>query len=146
MEDLNGIKRPSETNSSSLTALIWNISVLPTNQDTNMTLLGSLGGTSSSTVIYKYKMNWGFPAGENGKEPNFQCRRHKRSRFDPWVGKIPGEGTSYPFQYSCLENPMDRVDWWTTIYRVTNSRTPLKQLNTHAQDGLGLITLCWSQL
>ena len=28
---------------------------------------------------------WGFPGGLAGKEP----RRHKRQRFDPWVGKIP---------------------------------------------------------
>ena len=30
----------------------------------------------------------GFPGGDSGKEPNYQCRRHKRLRFDPWVGKI----------------------------------------------------------
>ena len=30
-----------------------------------------------------------------------------RPRFDPWVGKIPGEGNGTPLQYSCLENPMD---------------------------------------
>ena len=26
--------------------------------------------------------------GASGKEPTCQCRRHKRHRFDPWVGKI----------------------------------------------------------
>ena len=31
----------------------------------------------------------GFPAGAHGKEPVCQCRRPKRLRFDPWVGKIP---------------------------------------------------------
>ena len=31
----------------------------------------------------------GFPGGANGKEPTCQCRRYKRCRFDPWVGKIP---------------------------------------------------------
>ena len=31
--------------------------------------------------------------------------------FDPWVGKIPGEGNGNPLQYSCLENPMDRGAW-----------------------------------
>ena len=31
---------------------------------------------------------WGFPGGANGKKPACQCRRHKRHRFDPWVGKI----------------------------------------------------------
>ena len=25
----------------------------------------------------------------SGKEPTCQCRRHRRLRFDPWVGKIP---------------------------------------------------------
>ena len=27
--------------------------------------------------------------GTNGKELTYQCRRHKRCGFDPWVGKIP---------------------------------------------------------
>ena len=31
----------------------------------------------------------GFPGGASGKEPACQCRRHKRRRFSPWVGKIP---------------------------------------------------------
>ena len=35
-----------------------------------------------------------------------------------------------PNQYSCLENPMDREAWWATVYRVTKSRTWLKQLST----------------
>ena len=30
----------------------------------------------------------GFP-GDSGKVPVCQCRRHKRHRFDPWVGNIP---------------------------------------------------------
>ena len=30
-----------------------------------------------------------FPGAARGKEPNSQCRRHKRCGFDPWVGKIP---------------------------------------------------------
>ena len=32
---------------------------------------------------------WSFPCGTSGKEPACQCRRHKRSGFDTWVGKIP---------------------------------------------------------
>ena len=28
----------------------------------------------------------GFPGGASGKEPTCQC---KRTKFDPWVGKIP---------------------------------------------------------
>ena len=33
----------------------------------------------------------GFPGGTSGKEDSCQCRRRKRHRFDPWVGKIPLE-------------------------------------------------------
>ena len=31
----------------------------------------------------------GFPGGVTGKEPACRCRRQKKYRFDPWVGKIP---------------------------------------------------------
>ena len=31
----------------------------------------------------------GYPGCAWGKEPTCQCRRQKRSGFDPWVGKIP---------------------------------------------------------
>ena len=38
----------------------------------------------------------GFPGGASGKQPTCQCRRLKRSRFDPWVGKIPGKRAWQP--------------------------------------------------
>ena len=31
----------------------------------------------------------GFPGGPSGKESTCQCRRFKRWKFDPWIGKIP---------------------------------------------------------
>ena len=31
----------------------------------------------------------GFPGRTSGKEPACQCKRFKRLRFNPWVGKIP---------------------------------------------------------
>ena len=31
----------------------------------------------------------GFPGSASGKDPACQCKRHKRCRFNPWVGKIP---------------------------------------------------------
>ena len=36
-------------------------------------------------VVFHYM---GFPGGASGKEPTYQCRRHKRPGSDPWVGKI----------------------------------------------------------
>ena len=32
---------------------------------------------------------WGFLGDTSGKQPACQCRRCKRHRFDPWVGKVP---------------------------------------------------------
>ena len=43
----------------------------------------------------------------------------------PGLGKSPGEGNGNPFQYSCLENPMDGGAWWATVHVVANSRTRL---------------------
>ena len=36
-----------------------------------------------------------------------------------------GEGNGTPFQYSCLENPMDREAWWAAVHGVAKSRTGL---------------------
>ena len=36
----------------------------------------------------------------------------------PGLGRSLGEGHGSPLQYSCLENPMDRGAWRTTVYRV----------------------------
>ena len=41
----------------------------------------------------------------------------------PGSGRSPGGGPGNPFQYSCLENLMDRGAWQATVYRVTNSWT-----------------------
>ena len=34
-----------------------------------------------------------------------------------------GEGNDNPLQYSCLENPMDREAWRSTVHGVTKSPT-----------------------
>ena len=36
-----------------------------------------------------------------------------------------GEGSGNPLQYSCLENPMDRVAWKAAVHGVTEGRTRL---------------------
>ena len=43
----------------------------------------------------------------------------------PGSGRSPGEGNGNPFQYSCLENPMDGGAWWATVHGVAKSRTQL---------------------
>ena len=44
----------------------------------------------------------------------------------PGLGRSPGEGHGNTFQYSCLENPMNRGAWRATVHRVTKSRTQLQ--------------------
>ena len=54
-----------------------------------------------------------------------------RCRFDPWVEKIPWRRAWQSFQYSCLENPLDRRAWWAIVHGVAKSLTLLKWLRTH---------------
>jgi len=65
------------------------------------------------------------------KNPPSNARDVKHLSSIPELGRSPGEGHGNPFQYSCLENPMDRGAWWATVYRVTKSQTQVKQLSTH---------------
>ena len=41
----------------------------------------------------------------------------------PGLGRSPGGGHGNPFQYSCLENPMDRGAWREAVHRVMQSDT-----------------------
>ena len=41
-----------------------------------------------------------------------------------WIfgsGRSPAGGQGNPLQYSCPENPMDRVLWPSTVHRITES-------------------------
>ena len=50
----------------------------------------------------------------------------------PGWERILGGGHGNPLQYSCLENPTDRRDWWATVYKVAKSWTRLRRLSVHA--------------
>ena len=39
----------------------------------------------------------------------------------PGSGRSLGVGNGNPFQYSCLENPMDRGAWRVTVHGVSRS-------------------------
>ena len=43
----------------------------------------------------------------------------------PRSGRSPGEGNGHPFQYSCLEKPMDTGAWRATVHGITKSPTRL---------------------
>ena len=45
--------------------------------------------SQQNSIRYTYRRDLGLPGWCSGKESACQCRRHKRHRFDPWVGNIP---------------------------------------------------------
>ena len=50
----------------------------------------------------------------------------------PGLRRSPGGGNGNPLQYSCLENPTDRGEWWAITHRVAKSQTRVKQLSMHS--------------
>ena len=49
---------------------------------------------------------------------HLQCRSWGDVDSIPGLGRYPAGGHGNPLQYSCLENPMDRGAWWSTVQRV----------------------------
>ena len=64
---------------------------------------------------------WAFPGGSEGNES--ACNVLEDLSLIPGLGRSLGEGNGYPFQYSCLENSMDRGAWTATFHGVPKSRT-----------------------
>ena len=62
----------------------------------------------------------GFPGGSDGKE---SAAHAGDLGLIPGSGRSPGERNGNPFQYSCLENPMDRGARWATACGVTKRDT-----------------------
>ena len=60
----------------------------------------------------------GFPGGSDGKE---SARNMGDLGSVPGSGRSPGEGNGCPFQYSCLENSMDREALQATVHGVAKS-------------------------
>ena len=75
-------------------------------------------------------MNRALPQCLSGKES--ACSAGDDVALVPGLGRSPGGGNGNLLQYSCLEKPMDRGDWWAAVHGVTKSRTRLKRLSTQA--------------
>ena len=64
----------------------------------------------------------GFPNGSNSKESS--CNVGDLGLIHG-LGRSPGEGNNYPFQYSRLEKSMDRRARWAIVHGVAKSQTGL---------------------
>ena len=68
----------------------------------------------------------GFPNGSNSKESS--CNVGDLGLI-PGLGRSPGEGDSYPFQCSGLDNSMDCI-----VHGVTKSLTQLRDFHFHVHE------------
>ena len=84
------------------------------------------------------RVNKGFSGGSDSKES--ACNAGDLGSI-PGLGRSPGEGNSYPLQYSCLENPHGQRSlagyspWGRTVLDTT------EQLSTAQQQGLKMTCL-----
>ena len=70
----------------------------------------------------------GFPGGSAVKDLPINVDEN----LIPGSGRSPREENGNPLQYSCLENPMDRVAWQALIHGVTKESDMTEWLSTHS--------------
>ena len=58
-------------------------------------------------------------------EKNLPATQETQVQSLGWEDPLKGKGDDYPFQYSSLENPMDRGAWWAAVHVVAKSWTRL---------------------
>ena len=62
---------------------------------------------------------WCIPSWFSGKESTCNSEDTGDESSIPGSGRSPGGGNHNPFQYTCLESPMDRGDWCDPVHGVT---------------------------
>ena len=72
--------------------------------------------------MYLGALTLGFPGVTDGKE---SAGNVGDPGLIPRLVRSLGEGNCNPFQYSCLENSMDRGAWWATVNGVTRIQAQL---------------------
>ena len=89
----------------------------------SLTCVGAHTGASEGVAeLEASRGKKGFPGGSVIKNP---AANAADTGSIPGSGRSPGRGNGSPFQYSCLENSMDRGAWQATVHGVTKSRTQL---------------------
>ena len=94
--------------------------------------------TALKTQFISHKNYLGFPSGSGGKES--ACNAEDLSSI-PGSGRSPGEGIGNPFQYSSLENPMDRGSWQATVHGIAEPDTT-ERLNNKIRIAYGVECAC----
>jgi len=71
-----------------LVLAIVNIAAMNTGVDVSFRIV-IFSGICAVVGLLGHMVDLDFSGGTSGKEPTYQCRRHRRPGFDPWVGEIP---------------------------------------------------------
>ena len=75
----------------------------------------------------------GFSGSRVVKNPPASVGDSRDSSLIPKSKRYPGVENGNPFQYSCLENSIDREVWWATVHRVIElNMTETTHSHTHA--------------
>ena len=61
-------------------------------------------------------------------EKNLPATQETQVQSLGWEDPLKGKGDGYPFQYSSLENTMNRGAWWATVHAVAKSWTQTKHI------------------
>jgi len=89
---------------------------IPTYSSPKLTLFGGkelLGRKNSSSTLL-----WTSQVALVVKNPPANAGEERDADLIPGSGGSPGVGNGNPLQYSCLENSMDRGDWWAPVHEV----------------------------
>ena len=74
----------------------------------------------------------GFPSSPLVKKSACNAKDAEDLGLIPRLEKSPGEENGNPFQYTCLENSMDRGALLATVHGVTKESDTIEPLNMHA--------------
>ena len=107
-----------------LVSLFVDLSLLPVSLSLCVCCLLDLCLGGVATITNHHTMNGASDVVLAVKNPpaNAGDRRHSSI---PGSGRSPGGGHGNPLQYSCLENPLDRVAWRAAVPGVAKSGTRL---------------------
>ena len=104
------------------------------------------------TLVRRERIKWigfnfrwwvmrGFPGGTDGKEP--ACNAGDLGSI-PRLARSSREGNGTSFQYSCLENPIDRGAWWATVHGV--AELDMTEWLTHTHHEWWELWSFWSKI
>ena len=114
-------------------------SVLPMNTQDWLDLLAVQGALKSllqhhmylaSIICQSLCRDQGFPGGASGKEPTCQCRRWRRCRLNPWMGKITWRRVWQPTPVFLPGESHRQRSLRAVVHRDAKSWTWLKWLST----------------